>query len=157
MVVNWNAKNASKLNEEIKMASVNRVILVGHIGQDPEIRYTNSGEAAVNISLATSEQWKDKASGEQKEQTEWHRVSFFGKSAEIVSQYLRKGSQIYVEGKIRSKKYTDKSGTERTAFEIISESFKMLGSKSDSGNSKAAKAAPTKQESDDMNDDIPFN
>ncbi len=138
------------------MASVNKVILVGHLGNDPEIRYTNSGEAAVNISLATSEQWKDKASGEQKEQTEWHRVSFFGKSAEIVAQYLRKGSQIYVEGKIRSKKYTDKSGNERTAFEIISESFKMLGSKSDSGNSKAAKA-PAKQQPDDMNDDIPFN
>lgn len=139
------------------MASVNKVILVGHIGQDPELRYTSSGDAAVNISLATSEQWKDKATGEQKEQTEWHRVSFFGKSAEIVGQYLRKGSQIYVEGKIRSKKYTDKSGIERTAFEIISESFKMLGSKSDSGNSKAAKTAPAKQPPpEDMNDDIPF-
>jgi single-strand DNA-binding protein len=140
------------------MASVNKVILVGHLGNDPELRYTNSGEAAVNISLATSEQWKDKASGEQKEQTEWHRVSFFGKSAEIVAQYLHKGSQVYVEGKIRSKKYTDKSGNERTAFEIISESFKMLGSKSDSGNGKAAKAAPAKQQqsNDDMDQEIPF-
>lgn len=140
------------------MASVNRVILVGHIGQDPELRYTSSGEAAANVSLATSEQWKDKATGEQKEQTEWHRVSFFGKSAEIVCQYLRKGSQIYVEGKIRSKKYTDKTGVERTAFEIISESFKMLGGKPDSGNNKAAKAAPAKQSppENNMNDDIPF-
>ena len=138
------------------MASVNRVILIGHIGQDPEMRYLSSGDMATNISLATSEQWKDKATGEQKEQTEWHRVSFFGKQAEIVCQYLKKGSQIYVEGKIRSKKYTDKSGIERTAFEIISESFKMLGSKSDSGNTKAAKAAPAKQQSEMPHDDIPF-
>lgn len=140
------------------MASVNKVILVGHIGQDPELRYTSSGEGAANVSLATSEQWKDKTTGEQKEQTEWHRVSFFGKPAEIVCQYLRKGSQIYVEGKIRCKKYTDKTGVERTAFEIISESFKMLGGKSDSENSKATKAAPAKQSppEDNMNDDIPF-
>jgi single-strand DNA-binding protein len=137
------------------MASVNRVILIGFLGQDPEIRYTSSGEAAANISLATSEQWKDKATGEQKEQTEWHRVSFFGKSAEIVCQYLRKGSQLYVEGKIRSKKYTDKTGIERTAFEIIAESFKMLGSKTESGSTK--KAAPAiKPQSDIPHDDIPF-
>lgn len=139
------------------MASLNKVQLIGFLGNDPEVRYTNTGDAAVNISLATSEQWKDKSTGEQKEQTEWHRVSFFGKSAEIVAQYLRKGSQIYVEGKIRSKKYTDKTGVERTAFEIISESFKMLGGKPDSGNSKAAKT-PAKQlpPDDDMNDPIPF-
>jgi single-strand DNA-binding protein len=137
------------------MASVNKVILVGHIGQDPELRYTASGEAAANVSLATSEQWKDKATGEQKEQTEWHRVSFFGKPAEIVCQYLRKGSQIYVEGKIRSKKYTDKQGIERTAFEIIAESFKMLGSKSESGSGKQSKPA-AKPQLDNMNDDIPF-
>jgi single-strand DNA-binding protein len=138
------------------MASVNKVILIGHIGQDPEMRHLANGDTATNISLATSEQWKDKATGEQKEQTEWHRVSFFGKQAEIVCQYLKKGSQIYVEGKIRSKKYTDKSGIERTAFEIISESFKMLGSKSDSGNGKAAKAPAKQQPDDDMNDPIPF-
>jgi single-strand DNA-binding protein len=137
------------------MASVNKAILVGHIGQDPELRYTASGEAAANVSLATSEQWKDKATGEQKEQTEWHRVSFFGKPAEIVCQYLRKGSQIYVEGKIRSKKYTDKQGIERTAFEIIAESFKMLGSKSESGSGKQSKPA-AKPQLDNMNDDIPF-
>ena len=136
------------------MASVNKVILIGHIGQDPEMRYLSSGDMATNISLATPEQWKDKATGEQKEQTEWHRVSFFGKQAEIVCQYLRKGSQIYVEGKIRSKKYTDKNGIERTAFEIISESFKMLGSKSESGSTK--KAAPATPQSDIPHDDIPF-
>ena len=137
------------------MASVNKAIIVGHLGQDPELRYTSSGEAAANISVATSEQWKDKHSGEQKEQTEWHRISFFGKPAEIVCQYLRKGSQIYVEGKIRSKKYTDKNGIERTAFEIIAESFKMLGSKTESGSTK--KAAPAvKPQSDIPHDDIPF-
>ncbi len=136
------------------MASVNKAIIVGHLGQDPELRYTSSGEAAANISVATSEQWKDKHSGEQKEQTEWHRISFFGKPAEIVCQYLRKGSQIYIEGKIRSKKYTDKNGIERTAFEIIAESFKMLGSKSESGSTK--KAAPAAPQSDIPHDDIPF-
>lgn len=137
------------------MASVNRAIILGHLGQDPEIRYTSTGDAATNISVATSEQWKDKSSGEQKEQTEWHRISFFGKAAEIVCQYMRKGSQIYVEGKIRSKKFTDKQGIERTAFEIIAESFKMIGSKSESTSNK--KAAPaTKAAHDEMNDDIPF-
>lgn len=137
------------------MASVNKAIIVGHLGQDPELRYTSGGDAAANISVATSEQWKDKHSGEQKEQTEWHRVSFFGKPAEIVCQYLRKGSQIYVEGKIRSKKYTDKQGIERTTFEIIAESFKMLGSKSESGSTK--KAAPAvKPQLDDMDQEIPF-
>jgi len=138
------------------MASVNKAIIVGHLGQDPELRYTSGGDAAANISVATSEQWKDKNTGEQKEQTEWHRISFFGKPAEIVCQYLRKGSQIYVEGKIRSKKYTDKNGIERTAFEIIAESFKMLGKKSESGSTKkAAPAAP--QQANELDDDIPFN
>lgn len=136
------------------MASVNKAIIVGHLGQDPELRYTSAGDAAANISVATSEQWKDKHSGEQKEQTEWHRISFFGKPAEIVCQYLRKGSQIYVEGKIRSKKYTDKNGIERTAFEIIAESFKMLGNKSESGSTK--KAAPAAPQFDDMDQEIPF-
>jgi len=137
------------------MASVNKAIIVGHLGQDPEIRYTSSGEAAANISVATSEQWKDKSTGEQKEQTEWHRISFFGKAAEVVCQYMRKGSQIYVEGKIRSKKYTDKNNIERTAFEIIAESFKMLGSKSESGSGKQSKPA-AKPQLDDMDQEIPF-
>lgn len=136
------------------MASVNKAIIVGHLGQDPEIRYTSNGDAAANISVATSEQWKDKSTGEQKEQTEWHRVSFFGKPAEVVCQYLKKGSQIYVEGKIRSKKYTDKQGIERTAFEIIAESFKMLGSKLESGSTK--KAAPAAPKFDMPHDDIPY-
>lgn len=138
------------------MASVNKAIILGHLGQDPEIRYTSSGDAATNISVATSEQWKDKSSGEQKEQTEWHRISFFGKAAEIVCQYMRKGSQIYVEGKIRSKKFTDKQGIERTAFEIIAESFKMIGSKPESISNKKAAPAVQAIHDNDMNDPIPF-
>ena len=137
------------------MASVNRVILLGNLGQDPEIRYTSNGEAVVNVSLATSESWKDKATGEKKEATEWHRVSFFGKAAEIIAQYQKKGSSIYVEGKIRSKKYTDKDGIERTAFEILAESFKMIGNKSND----SAPAKPKRQAEpidDGMNDPIPF-
>jgi len=138
------------------MASVNKAIIVGHLGQDPEVRYTSNGDAAANISVATSEQWKDKATGEQKEQTEWHRISFFGKPAEVVCQYLKKGSQIYVEGKIRSKKYTDKQGIERTAFEIIAESFKMLNSKSESRNTKQIETKKAKPQLNDMDQDIPF-
>ena len=138
------------------MASVNKAIIVGHLGQDPEVRYTSNGDAAANISVATSEQWKDKATGEQKEQTEWHRISFFGKPAEVVCQYLKKGSQIYVEGKIRSKKYTDKQGIERTAFEIIAESFKMLNSKSELGNTKQIETKKAKPQLNDMDQDIPF-
>ena len=138
------------------MASVNKAIIVGHLGQDPEVRYTSNGDAAANISVATSEQWKDKATGEQKEQTEWHRISFFGKPAEVVCQYLKKGSQIYVEGKIRSKKYTDKQGIERTAFEIIAESFKMLNSKSESGNTRQIETKKAKPQLNDMDQDIPF-
>jgi len=132
--------------------SVNKVILVGRVGQDPEIRYTSSGDPVINLSLATSETWKNKA-GEKQEATEWHRVNFFGKPAEIINQYVRKGSQLYVEGKIKSKKYTDKQGVEKSAFEIQCDLFKLIGSKPDD----APKQAP-KQETqyNDMNDRIPF-
>jgi len=132
--------------------SVNKVILVGRVGQDPEIRYTSSGDPVINLSLATSETWKNKA-GEKQEATEWHRVNFFGKPAEIINQYVRKGSQLYVEGKIKSKKYTDKQGVEKSAFEIQCDLFKLIGSKPDD----APKQAP-KQETqyNDMNDPIPF-
>jgi single-strand DNA-binding protein len=141
------------------MASVNKVILLGHLGQNPDLRYTTSGEAVVNLSLATSETWKDRATGEKREATEWHRIGVFGKPAEIAAQYLSKGSQIYVEGKIRSKKYIDKNGVERVAFEIISDSFTMIG-KSDQATPKAAPKATKQTETKDdafMNDDIPFN
>jgi single-strand DNA-binding protein len=132
--------------------TVNKVILVGRVGQDPEIRYTSSGDPVINLSLATSETWKNKA-GEKQEATEWHRVNFFGKPAEIINQYVRKGSQLYVEGKIKSKKYTDKQGIERSAFEIQCDLFKLIGNKPDDAPKQIAK-----QESqfDDMNDPIPF-
>lgn len=141
------------------MASVNKVILLGHLGQDPEVRYTQSGEAVVNLNVATSEQWKDKNSGEKREATEWHRVGIFGKPAEIAGQYLKKGSQVYVEGKIRSKKYTDKDGIERTAFEILCDSFKMIGK---SEGAKPAEPKPKQQatapnNAPEFEDDIPFN
>jgi single-strand DNA-binding protein len=138
------------------MASVNKVILLGHLGQDPELRYTTGGEPVVNISVATAEQWKDKATGEKREATEWHRVGIFGKPAEIAAQYLRKGSQVFVEGKIRSKKYTDKSGIERVAFEIICDSFTMVG-KSDQATPKAAPKPAPKSEPFPDDGDIPFN
>jgi single-strand DNA-binding protein len=137
------------------MASVNKVILLGHLGQDPELRHTSGGEPVVNISVATAEQWKDRATGEKREATEWHRVGIFGKPAEIAAQYLRKGSQVFVEGKIRSKKYTDKSGIERVAFEIICDSFTMIGKAPDQATPKAASKA-TKQTDSTFNDDIPF-
>jgi single-strand DNA-binding protein len=137
------------------MASVNKVILLGHLGQNPDLRYTTNGEAVVNLSLATSETWKDRATGEKREATEWHRIGVFGKPAEIAAQYLSKGSQIYVEGKIRSKKYTDKNGVERVAFEIISDSFTMIGKAPDQATPKVAPKA-TKQTDSTFNDDIPF-
>lgn len=136
------------------MASVNKVILVGNLGQDPEIRYATSGDAVVNLNLATTSKWKDKATGNMKEETEWHRVSIFGKAAEVAGQYLKKGSAVYVEGKIKSKKYTDKQGIERTAFEIACENFQMLG-----GKSSADKPVPKQQTkpADDFQDsEIPF-
>lgn len=131
--------------------SINKVILVGHVGQNPEMRYTQAGDPVVNLSLATSEQWKNK-NGEKQESTEWHRITFFGKPAEIVNTYVAKGSQLYVEGKIRSKKYVDNSGVERTAFEIQSESFKMLGK----SNNESLKLKQQEVKHDDMNDPIPF-
>lgn len=115
------------------MASVNKAILVGHLGKDPELRYTASGEALCNFTVATSESWKDKATGEKKEQTEWHRVSFFGKLAEICGQYLKKGSQVYVEGSIRTRKWTDQNGQERYTTEIRGDDMKMLGSRQGMG------------------------
>lgn len=114
------------------MASLNKVIIIGHLGRDPESRYMPSGEQVTSISVATTESWKDK-SGNKQEQTEWHRISFFGKLAEIAGQYLKKGSQVYVEGRIRTQKYTDKDGIERYQTNIIANTMQMLGSK-DSGN-----------------------
>ena len=115
------------------MASVNKVILVGNLGADPETRYLPSGDAVANIRLATTDRFKDKTSGEMKELTEWHRVSFFGRLAEIVNEYLKKGSSVYIEGRIRTRKYTDQAGVEKYATEIVAEQMQMLGGRSGAG------------------------
>jgi len=153
------------------MASVNKVILVGNLGADPETRYQTSGDAITNIRVATTDRWKDKASGEMKEATEWHRVAFFGRLAEISGEYLKKGSQVYIEGRIRTRKYQDKDGNERYSTEIIGDRMQMLGSRAGAGSGEGrgeprgeapaeAKggAAPAKKggKFDDMEDDIPF-
>jgi len=115
------------------MASVNKVIIVGNLGRDPEIRYMPSGDAIANIAVATSFKSKDKNTGEQKELTEWHRISFFGRLAEIVGQYLKKGSSVYVEGRLQTRKYTDKDGVEKYATDIIAEQMQMLGGRQGMG------------------------
>ena len=109
------------------MSGVNKVILVGNLGADPEVRYLPSGDAVANIRLATTDRYKDKASGEMKEATEWHRVSFFGRLAEIVSEYLKKGSSVYLEGRIRTRKWQAQDGTDRYSTEIVAEQMQMLG------------------------------
>ena len=160
------------------MASVNKVIIVGNLGRDPETRYTPSGEALTTISVATTDTWRDKASGEKKENTEWHRIVFFGKLAEIAGQYLKKGSQVYVEGSLRTRKYTDKDGVEKYATDIRADSMQMLGSRQGMGGGGGASmddgyesAAPASRQAaapaarpaskpaanfSDMDDDIPF-
>jgi single-strand DNA-binding protein len=150
------------------MASVNKVIIVGNIGRDPETRYMPSGDAVTNISVATSDRYKDKQTGEMKETTEWHRVAFFGKLAEIAGQYLKKGSQVYVEGRLRTRKWADASGQEKYSTEIVADSMQMLGSKMAGGgeggesysrpkSSESNSApAPTAASLGAMDDDIPF-
>ncbi|MDR1661159.1 MAG: single-stranded DNA-binding protein [Azoarcus sp.] len=115
------------------MASVNKVILIGNLGRDPETRYMPSGDAVATITMATTETWKDKASGERREATEWHRVVFFGKLAEIVAQYLKKGSQVFVEGRLQTRKWQDKDGVERYTTEIRADEMKMLGRREGEG------------------------
>jgi single-strand DNA-binding protein len=117
---------------------VNKVILVGNLGKDPETRYMPSGSAVTNLRIATTEAWKDKQSGEQQERTEWHSVAMFGRLAEIAAEYLRKGSQVYVEGKLRTRKWQDKEGKDRYTTEIVADEMQMLGSK---GGGAAAGAA----------------
>ena len=140
--------------------SVNKVIIIGFCGRDPEIRYMPSGEQVTSIAVATTDRWRDKATGEQKEATEWHRISFFGKLAEIAGQYLKKGSQVYVEGKLRTQKYTDKDGIERYQTNIIASTMQMLGSKQDENTQPASTKQDnrrnTYQAGKDGSDDIPF-
>src|SRR3954464_9813951 len=115
------------------MASVNKVIVVGNLGADPETRFLPSGEAVTNIRVATTDKWKDKASGEMKEATEWHRISFFGRLAEVAGEYLKKGSQIYVEGSLRTRKWQDKDGQDRYSTDIRGDVMQMLGSRQGGG------------------------
>jgi single-strand DNA-binding protein len=146
-----------------KMASVNKVIIVGNVGRDPETRYMPSGDAVTNISVATSDRYKDKQTGEMKENTEWHRIAFFGKLAEIAGQYLKKGSQVYVEGRLRTRKWTDQSGQEKYSTEIIADSMQMLGARmagsGDAGDRpKSPESTPSQAPGvlGAMDDDIPF-
>lgn len=138
------------------MSSVNKAIILGNVGKDPEVRFLADGKATANLSVATSSSWKDK-SGEKQESTEWHRISAFGKLAEIIGEYVKKGSQIYIEGRITTRKWKDKEGVERYSTEIIADQMQMLGGRGEKSEApaKPAKAAPAGK-FDDMNDDIPF-
>jgi len=144
---------------------VNKVILVGNLGKDPEVRYMPSGNAVANVTLATTDSWKDKQSGEKQERTEWHNIVFYNRLAEIVGEYLKKGSQVYVEGSLRTRKWQDKSGNDRYTTEVIANEMQMLGSRGGSADySKSAASAPAPAPSkaaataggDDFDDDIPF-
>lgn len=162
------------------MASVNKVILVGNLGRDPEVRYTPDNNAITNISIATTDTWKDK-SGEKQERTEWHRVAFFGKLAEIAGEYLKKGSQVYVEGRLQTRKWQDKEGQDRYTTEIVADRMQMLGSRGGMGGGGSSDMPPDMDEQrpsaparasasakpagggqkppskfDDLEDDIPF-
>lgn len=139
------------------MRGVNKAIIVGNLGADPEVRTTQNGSTITSIKVATSEAWTDKQTGQKQERTEWHRVKFFGKLAEVAGQYLKKGSQVYVDGYIRTEKYTDKAGVERYATDIIANEMQMLGSP----DSKKQQRQPIAQEqshnnSPELDDEIPF-
>jgi single-strand DNA-binding protein len=161
------------------MASVNKVILIGNLGRDPEVRYTPSGSAVCNVSIATTRSWKNKESGEKQEETEWHRVVFFDRLAEIAGEYLKKGRSVYVEGRLRTRKWQDKEGKDNYTTEIFALEMQMLGSREGMGSGAAGAAgpddhgegrtAPAQQRTssskpatksatgfDDMDDDIPF-
>src|SRR3954468_24706471 len=156
------------------MASINKVILIGNLGRDPEARYMPSGDAVANITIATTETWKDKG-GEKQEQTEWHRGAMFGKHAEIAGEYLKKGSQVYVEGRLQTRKWQDKEGVDKYTTEIVADRMQMLGSRQGMGGGGADREAPAEREGaapkgaaakpaakagggkfDDFEDDIPF-
>lgn len=148
------------------MASVNKAIIVGNIGRDPEIRYSPDGAAICNVSIATTSQWKDKASGQRREETEWHRVVFYNRLAEIAGEYLKKGRSVYVEGRIKTRKWQDKeTGQDRYSTEIIGDQMQMLGGRDDSG-AQNTNSAPQRQQprtqapqaapDDDDFDAIPF-
>jgi single-strand DNA-binding protein len=146
---------------------INKVIIVGNLGGDPETRYMPSGSAVTNLTVATNESWKDKQTGEQKERTEWHKVAMFNRLAEIAAEYLRKGSQVYIEGKLRTRKWQDKEGKDRWTTEIIADEMQMLSGRGGSGGGggggsasmnqdPAPASAPAQAGPDDFDDDIPF-
>ena len=145
---------------------INKVILVGNLGADPETRAMPSGSSVTNISIATQESWKDKNTGDQQERTEWHKVVFFGRLAEIVGEYLKKGSQVYVEGKLRTQKWQDREGKDRWTTEVVANEMQMLGGRAGSGAPAAQGSAPTsapqgssdtpQDSSPPFDDDIPF-
>ncbi len=158
------------------MASVNKVIIVGNLGKDPEVRYMPSGSAICNITVATSRQWKDKTSGDKQEETEWHRIVFFDRMAEIAGEYLKKGRPVYVEGRLKTRKWTDKDGVDKYSTEIVATDMQLLGSREGMGGGdegggggysrERPAARPTATASkpatksstgfEDMDDDIPF-
>jgi single-strand DNA-binding protein len=150
------------------MASVNKVIIVGNLGKDPETRFLPDGKAVCNFTVATTDKWTDKATNEKKEATEWHRVSSFGRLAEICGEYLKKGSQVYIEGKLRTRKWQDKEGQDRYTTEIMADAMQMLGSRSGMGGAESRDTREPVSESEgkpakkpagqfqDMDDDIPF-
>lgn len=146
---------------------INKVILVGNLGGDPETRYMPSGSAVTNITVATNESWKDKKTGEQKDRTEWHKVAMFDRLAEVAAEYLRKGSQVYIEGKLRTRKWQDKSGQDRWTTEIIADEMQMLGGRGGGGGGGGSApmgsdqdsgppSAPPQADPGDFDDDIPF-
>ena len=166
------------------MASVNKVIIIGNLGKDPEVRYAPSGSAIANVTIATSRNWKDKTSGERQEETEWHRVVFYDRLAEIAGEYLKKGKSVYVEGRLKTRKWTDKEGVEKYTTEIVADNMQMLGGREGGGggmgggddmgggqerqerpqrSAPPARSAPAPKPAaksatgfDDMDDDIPF-
>jgi single-strand DNA-binding protein len=155
--------------EKIMAGSVNKVILVGNLGKDPEVRRLTSGDPVVNLSIATSESWRDKASGEKKEKTEWHRVVIFNKNlADVAEKYLKKGAKVYIEGQLQTRKWTDKDGAEKYSTEVVLQNFRgeltMLdgrsgggeGGGSFGGGGRGASEAPASFQRDEMDDEIPF-
>lgn len=145
------------------MASVNKVILVGNLGRDPETRYAPSGEAISSITIATADSWKDKSTGERKERTEWHRISFFGRLAEVVGMHLKKGASVYIEGSLRTRKYKDKDGAEKFITEVRGDTMQMLNSRpaaqtdgQDGAPARPRQPARAPETWDNMDDDLPF-
>ena len=167
--LSWRGRNrlvnvAALSVEKIMAGSVNKVILVGNLGKDPEVRRMTSGDPVVNLSIATSESWRDKASGERKEKTEWHRVVIFNKNlAEVAEKYLRKGAKVYVEGQLQTRKWTDKDGAEKYSTEVVLQNFRgeltMLDGRNgggEGGGARGASEAPASFQRDELDDEIPF-